>query len=73
MIDPSLSDIEALNKAPSTSSKLAISPDNNQAAYYYSEDIYEKSKSLKIALYVIVGLAGLGFLIGLINGKMIGV
>lgn len=52
---------------------MLIIPDNNQAAYFYDQTVYDMSNIVSLLSTVVTAIAALFLILGLISGKMIGV
>lgn len=72
-VDPSKTGNPIFSRTQTVSNTVLIVPYDNQAAYYYPDDVY-KLQGLTAKLSIGTGILSVAmFILGIISGKMIGV
>lgn len=72
-LDPVLSGNIFLSKADPVSKTFQIVPNDNEAALFYDQNVYERAQIISYLAYGIAAAYLLFFIIGLFAGKLVGV
>lgn len=72
-VDPSRTGLDILSRTSPTTTNLVITPDDNEGAYFYPDQVYQLQGVVQKLAMAIALLSLTFFVIGIISAKMVGI